>query len=303
MKYSYRRIDQRLNDIQTMINDKERNIFYKKLLERHVVDKNVIDVGFGSGILSIMAIKLGAKKVVAYEQDYELAEFGKKIIQQLNLEDKIEIVNERFNTFHLRGDEDVLIHEIFSEDLFGEYLYYSLKDCPIPIVPNIYKCEVFIREATDKESMYFNRNAAIPHPIYFFDPGVLDDNDVQSKTLLIENEIYNLTPEIPITLLEKNKIDNNKLYVKLFDYTIDTNIEDFPKSINRKLNIASAGNYVLKFKYSFGDETEMFCTTDEYEGKSWDQFKECGNPIGLHITDKELNFYQSIVNGKYIFTT
>ena len=64
-----------------MINDRDRNNFYQCAL-RSVIDSNsvVLEIGAGSGLLSIMAAKAGAKSVVAIEANRELANLATQII-------------------------------------------------------------------------------------------------------------------------------------------------------------------------------------------------------------------------------
>ena len=58
-----------------MINDQERNQFYRDALG-DVTDRVVLDIGSGTGLLSVIAVQQGAKKVYAFEynrRNYELA--------------------------------------------------------------------------------------------------------------------------------------------------------------------------------------------------------------------------------------
>ena len=58
-----------------MINDTDRNDFYWRALKASSLEgKMVLDLGSGSGILSIMAAQLGARRVVGVE---DLGLFGK----------------------------------------------------------------------------------------------------------------------------------------------------------------------------------------------------------------------------------
>jgi|GEM_PF-4505899 len=50
-----------------MLKDRARLDFYKNLLEHKVKDKIVLDIGAGSGILSYLALRFGAKKVYSVE--------------------------------------------------------------------------------------------------------------------------------------------------------------------------------------------------------------------------------------------
>ena len=57
-----------------MMNDHPRNEFYEAALRRHVTaDSVVLEIGAGSGLLSIIAASLGARQVVAIEANRHLA--------------------------------------------------------------------------------------------------------------------------------------------------------------------------------------------------------------------------------------
>ena len=66
-------------------------------------DKIVMDIGAGTGILSIFAAKAGAKHVYAIEFA-EIAIFAKEIIKQNGLEDKITVIKGKMEEIELPVD-------------------------------------------------------------------------------------------------------------------------------------------------------------------------------------------------------
>ena len=57
-----------------MMNDHPRNVFYRDALKRIITPESVVlEIGAGSGLLSIIAASLGAKTVVAIEANRHLA--------------------------------------------------------------------------------------------------------------------------------------------------------------------------------------------------------------------------------------
>jgi hypothetical protein len=269
------------------------------MLGRHVKDKVVVDVGFGTGLLSIMAIELGAKRVVAFEQYHEMYKFGIKLIKHLGLEDKIELINDRFNTNRLVGDEDLLIHEIFAENLWGEYLLYSLQNCPIPIVPNIYKCRINVHESAHEKLYAVNNFKETLNDKYVFEPGIPISEEIITKTQeLLEAEINSIETVLNFPGDERFHKDQSTV---LLEYIIDTNKRDFPHNIEVDLHLP-IGSYVINFEYSFGDDAELLCITDSYLGKSWNHFKHTGNAFKLRVTQENFKFYQTLTNGTYYFS-
>jgi len=69
-----------------------------------IKNKIVIDLGCGTGILSIGAALLGAKKVFAVDIDKESIEIGKKNALKLNVNKKIKWVNLDIEFFKKKGD-------------------------------------------------------------------------------------------------------------------------------------------------------------------------------------------------------
>lgn len=86
-------------------------------------DKIVMDVGAGSGLLSIFAVQAGAKKVYAVEAS-NMAEHAKTLIKANNLQDKIEVICARIEDIPesqiLRESIDVIVSEPLGTYLFNE---------------------------------------------------------------------------------------------------------------------------------------------------------------------------------------
>jgi len=59
-----------------MLNDANRNKFYSDAMEGHVQGRCVVDIGAGSGLLSLMAAKHGASKVLAIEASADMVELA-----------------------------------------------------------------------------------------------------------------------------------------------------------------------------------------------------------------------------------
>lgn len=101
-----------------MINDTGRNVYYKRAIEAAVPGKVVCDIGTGTGLLSILAAKAGATKVYSVEMDPGRADFAKKIINQIGLSDKIEVVHKNFFDTDIRAD--IFISETIGTPVFNE---------------------------------------------------------------------------------------------------------------------------------------------------------------------------------------
>lgn len=76
-----------------MIEDEPRTLAYKQAImqnKEYFKDKVVMDVGCGTGILSIFCAQAGAKKVFAVEAS-NLANLAREIVKENNYENVIEV--------------------------------------------------------------------------------------------------------------------------------------------------------------------------------------------------------------------
>ena len=133
-----------------MINDVVRNKFYKNILE-DVKGKNCLEIGFGSGILSILALEHGAKSIVAYEEMEDTYELGVEIINSLGLEDKITLISGQFTADKIsqHNNIDCIFTETINHTLWGESLLNVIDSTLPEIIPNKYFLEVHAIEVSD----------------------------------------------------------------------------------------------------------------------------------------------------------
>jgi Ribosomal protein L11 methyltransferase (PrmA) len=107
-----------------MINDIIRNQYYEKILSRYVRDQECIDIGFGTGLLSIIALKHGATHVTAYESDDTRYQLGCQVIERLNLKKKITLVHDNYNRNTLSAP--VIFTETMSASIWSEGLWNNI---------------------------------------------------------------------------------------------------------------------------------------------------------------------------------
>lgn len=116
-----------------MIQDEKRTDAYREAIEnnKHLIkDKIVIDVGAGTGILSIFAARAGAKHVYAVEFS-ETAQLTKKIIAENGFSDKITVIKKKIEDVtdkDIPCKADVLISEWMGFCLLYEGMLDSVLD-------------------------------------------------------------------------------------------------------------------------------------------------------------------------------
>ena len=105
---------------EEMLKDEIRTNAYRNAIEGNpedFKDKIVLDIGAGTGILSIFAAKAGAKHVYAVE-NAEIAFFAREIIKQNGLEDKITVLKGKM--------EDIVLPVEHVDIIISEWMGYFL---------------------------------------------------------------------------------------------------------------------------------------------------------------------------------
>ena len=105
---------------EEMLKDTVRTRAYQRAIEENpedFKDKIVLDIGCGTGILSIFAARAGAKHVYAIE-NAEIALFAQEIIKKNGLSDKITVIKGKM--------EDVVLPEEKVDIIISEWMGYFL---------------------------------------------------------------------------------------------------------------------------------------------------------------------------------
>lgn len=115
---------------EEMLKDQHRTLTYQNAIENNpqdFKDKIVLDIGCGTGILSIFAARAGAKHVYAIDAA-EIALFAREIVKDNGLSDKITVFHGKIEELDLPfkdGEVDIIISEWMGYFL----LYESMLDC------------------------------------------------------------------------------------------------------------------------------------------------------------------------------
>ncbi|KAH3709700.1 protein arginine N-methyltransferase 6-like [Dreissena polymorpha] len=113
---------------ELMIKDKPRTEAYKEFLEKNyrlIKEKIVLDVGAGSGILSLFAARSGAKKVYAVEAS-GAATVCQEIVNRNRYENVISVIHGRIEDIELPEKVDVIISEWMGFYLLHESMLDSV---------------------------------------------------------------------------------------------------------------------------------------------------------------------------------
>lgn len=115
-----------------MLHDTERNQKYELALKR-AIDKmhssgkkaNVLDIGTGTGLLSMMAVRCGADSVTACESFKPMANCAANIIKNNGFSQNIKIIPKRSteiivgDSYDMKQRANILVTEVFDTELIG----------------------------------------------------------------------------------------------------------------------------------------------------------------------------------------
>ena len=108
-----------------MMNDKVRNNAYSEAIKLAIDDGAfVLDIGTGSGLLSLMAAANGAGKVITCETSNTIAKVAKEIVSSNGFGEKISVLNKKSTDLIVGKDlpqkADLIISEVLSAEFVGE---------------------------------------------------------------------------------------------------------------------------------------------------------------------------------------
>ncbi|WVZ87691.1 hypothetical protein U9M48_034291 [Paspalum notatum var. saurae] len=113
---------------ESMIKDRVRTDAYHTAVMRHqkfIEGKVVLDVGCGTGILSVFCARAGAKRVYAVDAS-EIATQAREIVKANNLTDQVVVIHGRVEDVDLEEKVDVIISEWMGYMLLYESMLPSV---------------------------------------------------------------------------------------------------------------------------------------------------------------------------------
>ncbi|XP_053559696.1 protein arginine N-methyltransferase 9 isoform X2 [Bombina bombina] len=115
-----------------MLNDQKRNMMYQKAIEKAVLTgcKTVLDIGTGTGILSMFSKQAGASHVYACELSKTMYELACEVVAANHMQDEIKILHMKSHDVqipeHIPERVSLVVTETVDAGLFGEGIVESL---------------------------------------------------------------------------------------------------------------------------------------------------------------------------------
>ena len=110
-----------------LVRDAVRVTSYRRAIFRHCRGRTVVEIGCGSGILSIFAAQAGARRVVAIEES-RIAELAAEMFRANGVADRVELRRANSRDVSLDEPAEVVIHEVLGTDPFVENLLPYVED-------------------------------------------------------------------------------------------------------------------------------------------------------------------------------
>ncbi|XP_018898444.2 LOW QUALITY PROTEIN: protein arginine N-methyltransferase 9 [Bemisia tabaci] len=111
-----------------MLNDKVRNCAYKQAIARKIAEGHleILDIGTGTGLLSIFAVENGAKQVYACDHSPVMVEIASEIFQKMGYLNKVKLIEKTSTELSIPNDVpnrvSLIVTETMDAGVFGENL-------------------------------------------------------------------------------------------------------------------------------------------------------------------------------------
>ena len=269
-----------------MLNDSSRNAAYEKAIKRAIVKRKdmnlkneVLDVGAGSGLLSMFAMRAGADSVYAAEMSNHMCDAGEETVCMNGYGTKIMFLNRDARRLFTKESEglikhglkpdgnypemerkaDILVYEVFDSGLIGEGALH---------IVGMAKHRLLCPDAT----MIPCAASVYAQPIQIRIDDVSDFDCAQANRWRWRNDYEGINLE-----LCPDKWKPLAPFKEVFDFDFHKYTENLsPANVELDFDIDTDGVFnavVFWFKLQLDDETEL--TTSPYvgarKGKTWQQ--------------------------------
>ena len=184
------------------LNGVKRNKFFNQILKTSVTGKRCLDIGHGAGLLFLTALHNGAESVIAYEENAERYAVATAVVNQLNLNDRVTIINQRFlPELYEVHDVDVVMSESMNPTMWNNSFFQCLPRTFKEFLPAEFWFKLYAQPVATSVANALINNL---EQVYSYCPGVDFNIEYLNAVNAIKAETYN-KPFTPIAdLLDQN---------------------------------------------------------------------------------------------------
>lgn len=221
-----------------MLFDVPRNRYYDTILMQ-CRDQICADIGFGTGILTAIALYYGAKHVYAYEEDPGTFAMGKEMLESMGFGNRVTCLNEKYKPGKTK--ETIAFHEIVDSNLWREGIAESLRSVKhhgITLLPGRVYCKIHYMPMSNKL--------------------IKEKDAIELTGLSYMDKIYLKALKKSITSDKFTSYDNyadDELESKMQvgSYMIDLNKDEIPRYIKQEIDISIPKDSLIFCEYYLGE--------------------------------------------------
>lgn len=250
-----------LKKVIALIFDYERTNCYNRFLKEHAKDKIVVDCGSGSGLLSWLALKHGAKEAYALDIIPSVLDHLDRLSKITN---KLHVKNIDILTEDLpKGD--LYVHEIFGHTIFEEGIHHLVDNLKRQGVTSLYpsKFKVYSSDSKNFTLRKFDKTKDQDK----FNLNLLDI-EVREFINVLENNFFGkidyyslLEKDATVIELNQGEKETNLLNKKL---VVDGDLFNLSPS-----NMPKIKDNIISWGFYFNDST--YLNLDSCQMTTWNQ--------------------------------
>ena len=257
-----------------MLCDNYRVMSYKSAISAHVAGKSVVEIGCGSGVLSLFAAKAGATRVTAIEES-AIADLAKEMFEANGCGSSIELRLGNSRDIQLKEPADVIIHEIIGVDPFAENVLPYIADARDRmlrkggrLIPH--RLEVFCVGIEVEDKPYYDQKRYLAEAAQFSGMYGLDFGPFTRKLAQLEPRMFRR----PINAFENSFLKARLLSDECRLYDIDLYgdwRQDADEALKVTLTITDSGSLgaVIVYFKAHLDETTVISNGPYVPVTSW----------------------------------
>jgi SAM-dependent methyltransferase len=257
-----------------MLRDNYRVMSYKAAISKHVAGKSVVEVGCGTGILSIFAAKAGATRVTAIEES-AIAAVAKEMFSANGCDAIVDLRLGNSRDVSVDEPADVLIHEILGIDPFGENILPYIDDARRRLLKPggrllPHRLEVFCIGIDVEDNPYASRDRMLLEAAQFSGMYGVNFDPVAKRIAALEKPPFRLPTNVFEGGFLKSKVLSEEcrlLDINLYeDWSVTTSQ---PTTVNLQItDSGSLGAVIIYFKAHL-DETTVISNGPFVPVTSW----------------------------------